>query len=131
MSIPDLMGQLICDEMKIKGDIAFNTNSNIVKGFAEDFASARKIIRSLLGEDSIESFSKPVTHVNQWRFRSVNSKTHNLELWFNSGKLKGEDLLQQFHQVVMHCETAGVRVLGMVCDASGNNAACTSYWLGR
>ena len=62
------------------------------------------------------------TYVNQWRFRSVNGNTHNLEFWYNSGNLKGEDLLQQFHQVVMRCKTVGVRVLGMVCDAGGNNA---------
>ena len=36
-------------------------------------------------------------------------------------EIKDEDLLQQFHQVVMRCETVGDRVLGMVCDAGGNN----------
>ena len=40
MSTPEMIGQLICDEMKVKGDIAFCVQSNTVKGFTADFASA-------------------------------------------------------------------------------------------
>ena len=47
MSTSEMIGQLICDEMKAKGDIAFGTTSNTVKGFTEDFASARKLFEIL------------------------------------------------------------------------------------
>ena len=122
MTTEEMIGQLICDEMKLKGDIAFNVATDEMRGFTEDFADIKKILTKLLDEDTVESFSKPATYVNQWRFRSVNGNTYNLEFWYNSGSLKGEELLYQFRQVVMRCESVGARVLGMVCDAGGNNA---------
>ena len=122
MTTDELIGQLICDEMKVKGDIVFNVATYEMRGFTEDFADTKKILTKLLDEDTIESFSKPATYVNQWRYRSVNGNTYNLEFWFNSGTLKGEELLGQFRQVVMRCESVGARVLAMVCDAGGNNA---------
>ena len=101
--------------------MAFNVTNDEVKGFTEDFACVKKIMNNLLDEDSMESFSKSATYVNQWRYRSVNGKTYNLEFWFNSGSLKGEELLAQFHHVTMRCEIVGARVFGMTCDAGGNN----------
>ena len=91
MDTPEILGSIMCDKMKVKGDVAFNVMKDKVKGFTEDFACVKKIMNNLLDEDSIESFSKPATYVNQWRYRSVNGKTYNLEFWFNSESLKGEE----------------------------------------
>ena len=52
----------------------------------------------------------------------MNGKTYNLEFWFDSGSLDGEELITQFCQVLMRCENVGARLLGMVCDTGGNNA---------
>ena len=60
--------------------------------------------------------------MNQWRYRTINGKTFNVEFWFNSGSLSGEELIEQFSQVVLRLETIGARVLGMASDAGGNNA---------
>ena len=122
MTTEEIIGQLVCDEMKLKGDIAFNVKTNEVKGFTEDFADTKRIMKNLFDDDSVEGYSKPATQVNQWRYRSVDGQTYNLEFWFNSGSLKAEELLHQFRQVVTRCENVGARVLGMVCDAGGNNA---------
>ena len=116
--------------------MAFNVMNDEVKGFTEDVARVKNMMNNLLDKDSIESFSKPATYMNQWKYRSnvkryhinlsqyfsVNGKTYDFKLWFNSGSLKGEELLAQFRQVVMRCENVGARVFGMVCDAGGNNA---------
>ena len=64
----------------------------------------------------------PATQVNQWRYRAVNGRSYNCESWSNAGSLNGNTLLEQFKQVVMRCEMVGLRVLGFVCDAGGNNA---------
>ena len=101
MTTEVIMGQLICNEMKLKGDIVFNVNTKKVRGFTEDFANARRSVTNLLDDEDVESYSKPATYVNQWGFRSVDGKTYNLEFWFDFGKLKGEDLLRQFFQVFM------------------------------
>ena len=61
MTTPEIMGQLICDQMKLKGDIAFNINTNKVRGFTEDFANARQIMTNLLDDDDVESYIKPAT----------------------------------------------------------------------
>ena len=38
------------------------------------------------------------------------------------GSLKSDELLEQFNQVVIRCETIGFRVLGFVCNPGGPNA---------
>ena len=116
------IGELMCDEMKLQQDIVVNVSSNKMVGFSEDFVSRKKILKNLLDEDKLDNFCKPATHVNQWRYRSVNGRTYNCEFWFNAGSLDGETLIEQFNQVVIRCETVGSRVLGFVCDAGGNNA---------
>jgi hypothetical protein len=116
------IGELMCDEMKLKENILINVSSNRMVGFTDDFVSKKKILKNLLDEDKIESFCEPATYVNQWRYRAVNGRSFNCEFWFNSGSLDGDALLEQFIQVVLRCELAGSRVLGLVSDAGGNNA---------
>ena len=125
------VGQLICDEMKLKGDILFNVKSNKMVGFTEDFISTKKVIKNLLDEDKIDNFCGPAKNVNQWRYRSINGRSFNCEFWFNSGHLDGDTLLQQFNQVVIHCEIIGSRVMGFVCDAGGSNAGLMKLLRGR
>ncbi|EJK74435.1 hypothetical protein THAOC_03886, partial [Thalassiosira oceanica] len=117
-----IVGQLMCDEMKLKGEVLLNTNSNEVVGVTEDFCSTKKILTSMIDGDAIGESYQPTTHVNQWRYRDVNGKTYNLCFWFNSGSLSGDELLDQFHEVLIRCEKANCRVLGMTSDAGGNNA---------
>ena len=116
------IGQLICDEMKLKEDILINVESNKMVGFTEDFISAKKIIKKLLDDDELENCCKPAKYVNQWRYRSVSGRSFNCEFWFNGGDLDGDAMLEQFNQVVINCEIIGSRVLGFVSDAGGSNA---------
>lgn len=127
-SIKEEIGQLVVDEMKMTKDLVMNVKSNDIIVVTEDFISTKKIVKSWLdlNPDEIEDFNEPATHVNQWRYRSISGHTYNCEFWFNNGKLSGDALLEQFTRVVMNCETIGSRVLGMVCDAGGNNARLMS-----
>ena len=67
MLTPEMIGQLICDEIKLKGDIYFSEPSNAVKGFTEDFASARKIIQDLLDayHRSLKKNSSSLKHLKR------------------------------------------------------------------
>ena len=40
------IGELICDEMKLKQDVVMNVNSNEVIGFTEDFVNKTKLLKS-------------------------------------------------------------------------------------
>ena len=95
------IGELICDEMKLKEDILINVSTNKMVGFLEDFICQRKILENLLDEDKVENFCEPAKSVNQWRFRLINGRQCNIEFWFNAGSLDGNALLDQFNQIVM------------------------------
>ena len=116
------IGQVMCDEMKLQKDVLINVKNGKIIGFSNDFVDMKKIVKNLLDEDEIESYAKPATHVNQWRYRAVDGRSFVCEFWYNHGELTGKGLLRQFNQVVMRCEEMGSIVLGMVCDAGGSNA---------
>jgi hypothetical protein len=116
------IGQVMCDEMKLQKDVLINVKNGKIVGFSNDFVDMKKIVKNLLDEDEIESYAKPATHVNQWRYRAVDGRSFVCEFWYNHGELTGKGLLRQFNQVVMRCEEMGSIVLGMVCDAGGSNA---------
>ena len=122
MKTEEMIVQLMCDEMKLVGDILLNTKNNIVVGFTSDFVSMKKIVTNILDKESVSNFCQPAVNVNQWRYHLVNGKTYSVSFWFNTGKLVGEELLCQFMEVVMQCKHVGMRVLGMTCDAGSNNS---------
>ena len=75
MNTDEIIGQIMCDEMKLKGDIAMCVHSNQLRGFTKDFADSKKIINSLMESRTYDkSFSEPATYVNQWRYRTINGK---------------------------------------------------------
>jgi hypothetical protein len=78
-------------------------------------------LKNLLDDDVVNNMCEPAIQVCQWRARAVDGSSFNCEFWYNSGGLKRDELLEQFNQVVMRCETIGFRVLGFVCDAGGPN----------
>ena len=73
----DEVGELVCDEMKLKEDILLNVTSNTMVGFTEDFIYKKKILKNLMDEDTLDNFCKPAKYVNQWRYRSINGRTFN------------------------------------------------------
>ena len=117
--IREEMGELICNEMKLKQDIVMNVNSDTGIGFTEDFIYNNTILKNVLDGDKVENLCEPATQVCQWRARAVDGSSFNCEVWYNHGTLNGDELLEQFTQVVMRCEIAGFGVLGFVCDAGG------------
>ena len=42
MNTDEIIGQIMCDEMKLKGDIAMCVHSNQLRGFTKDFADSKK-----------------------------------------------------------------------------------------
>jgi hypothetical protein len=65
---------------------------------------------------------KPATYVNLWRLRTTTNVTQSCEFFFNTGSLSGDELLRQFMRVTAHYEMIGVQILGLLCDAAGQNA---------
>ena len=128
---PEEVGEIICDEMKLQEDILINVKTNKMVGFTEDFICKKKILNNLLDEDKIDNFCEPAKEVNQWRYRSNSGSSMNIQFFFNGGSLDGDTLLEQFNQVVIHCEMIGARVVGFVCDAGGGNARLMSLLRGK
>ena len=93
------IGELICDEMKLKQDVVMNVNSDTVIGFTEDFICHKKILKSLLDGDEAENACEPATQVCQWRARAVDGASFNCEFWYNHGTLNGDELEEQFNHV--------------------------------
>ena len=75
----------------------------------------------MLDNNVVNGMCEPAIQVCQWHKRAVDGSLFNCAFWYNSGGLKGDELLEQFNQVVMRCETIGLQVLGLVCNAGGPN----------
>ena len=50
----EMIGQVMCDQMKVKADVAFNVKNDEVMGFTKDFASIKKIVKNLLDDSTLE-----------------------------------------------------------------------------
>ena len=139
----------MCDEIKIKSGVAWNTATHEAVGLVgvEGKVELQDDLRAILrgdeppGGDSDASAgdalvaggtSKPATYVNQWKFRSVYGRTFLLNFFFfNGGSLSGDELLRQLtHQVHGGVELAGAKVLGVCLDAGGGNSRLCSLLRG-
>ena len=98
-----------------------------MSGITKDFVCKWKKMTNLLDNETLETPSKPATHVNQWRFWLVDGCSYNCDYWFDCDDLNGEQLYEKFTQVVLHCEFFGSRVLGFVRDAGGSNVGLMKY----
>ena len=49
-----MIGQVMCDQMKVKADVAFNVKNDEVMGFTKDFASTKTYSMILLWECKIK-----------------------------------------------------------------------------
>jgi len=144
--IPELerAGHLMCDEMHLKSGIYWNTQSHTLVGFASDSEQLNladelhalndvlegteiNILETQTKIQSFENKNSNAKKVNQWRFCSIKGVIHNTEYFFNSGSLTGDELLRQFVHVVSCYEAIGVRILGCVSDAGGQNSRLFSY----
>jgi len=119
------VGHLICDELMLKNDTAWNTSDKSMVGLTSDLDLANEL-KSLMEDihlaDHDHKYCKPVKYVNQWRVRSIYGKSHNCEFFFNAGSLVGDEMLFQFHHIVNSLEFIGCRIVGFCSDSGGNNA---------
>jgi hypothetical protein len=145
-------GHLMCDEMKLKSDIYWNCSNHAMVGLAASRDGVDKLLVEdelmALFSDVFASSSdandtkdlptkaklnehynrqellsyKPATYVNLWRLRTTTNVTQSCEFFFNTGSLSGDELLRQFMRVAGHYEMIGVQILGLLCDAAGQNA---------
>jgi hypothetical protein len=135
-------GQLLFDEMKLVGDVAWNVKDNTVVGFAgtsKENLSLQAIMDEVLflvedeedegtkelAEENTEE-KQPELHeravyVNQFRLRTTRGQIKNLEFFYNNGTLSGDELLEQVMHVISCCELAGIMIHALVCDAGGPN----------
>ena len=129
----ELMGHLMFDEMKLKNDLYWNCSDNRLVGLAGtqdacDRLFAEDEILGLFQEsdkksDTTESvyLYRPASYVNLWRLRTTKNVTHSAEFFFNAGSLTGDELIRQFMRVLGHYELVGVKIIGLLCDAAGQN----------
>ena len=116
-------GHILCDEIKLKSELWWNGESHEIIGFSDEIRDFSKIVGSVTNGTSQEK--EPATYANVFRFRSsfpTPNKIVNLNFFFNSGSLTGNEILWQFNHVVLACEMANLQVHGFVSDAGGNNA---------
>ena len=120
-------GHILCDEIKLKADLWWNGQSHEIIGFSDQIHDFSKIVENIVNDEVIEK--EPATYANVFRYRSsfpTPNKIVNLNFFFNSGSLKGNELMRQFNHIVLSCEMANLQVHGFCCDAGGNNARLLS-----
>ena len=120
-------GYLMCDEMKLKHGVLWNSQTGEAVGLADDMLDLSSVLKHLLSEEG--DVVKPAVYVNQWRYISIG--IDKCEGWmcgffFNDGSLTGDTLLRRFDYVTLCCESIGAHVYGLVMDAGGNNAKFAS-----
>ena len=86
-----------------------------------DKADVNRVVKTNHNTMDLWLSYKPAMYVNLWRLRTTKNLAHNCEFFFNNGSLTGDKLLRQFLRVVGHCELIGVRILGLLNDAAGQN----------
>ena len=114
-------GFLMCDEMKLKEGMVWNSITGKVVGLADDDLDTKSLLCRALSPEGIKVLLSKYN--NQFYFQCLDKKERwNCEFFFNDGSLTGATLLRQFTQVLLSCEAIGSRVYGLVLDAGGNNA---------
>jgi hypothetical protein len=120
-------GYLMCDEMKLKHGVLWNSMTGEAVGLADDMLDLSSVLKRLMSEEG--DAVKPAVYVNQWRYISITAdKTEGwmCGFFFNDGSLTGDTILRQFDYVTLCCESIGAFVYGLVMDAGGNNAKFAS-----
>ena len=116
-------GHILCDEIKLKSELWWNGESHEIIGFSDEIHDFSKIVGTIMKGSNLEK--EPAIYANVFRYRSsfpTPNKIVNLNFFFNSGSLTGNELLRQFNHVVLACEMSNMQVHGFVSDAGGNNA---------
>eukprot|EP00957_Ditylum_brightwellii_P179830 13698871-Ditylum_brightwellii.AAC.1 len=86
------------DEMKLKHDIMWSTQSLEPVCLAGDFIDLKIIIKKIISADD-DGVPEPAQYFCQWRYKTVVAKnTFNSEFFINNGSLSGDTLLKQFDQ---------------------------------
>jgi hypothetical protein len=127
-STDSVFGHIMCDEMKLRSDFYWNPMNRkcvgiVVNGDNDRISLAEEVAKLYKDGNKEEDSSYSISlSVNQFRFRSVDNRTHTGEFFFNNGSLSGDDLLKQTKQVILGYEMAGAQILGLGLDGGGNNA---------
>ena len=111
------------DEIKLRNGILWNPSSNVVTGFVKEELNTNDMLQEILGMSKKDTGSDKQLSVsaNQWRFRSTRGLTHNSCYYYNTGTLKGDQIMSQFMDVLSSYELLGVEVIGIVSDGGGSN----------
>ena len=67
-------------------------------------------------------------YANQWCFCSTRGIVHNGDFYYNTGSLDGNEIIQQFLDVISSYETVSVKIFGIASEGGGANAKKTSYY---
>lgn len=115
-------GYLMCDEMKLKHSVLWNSMTGKAVGLADDMLDVKSVMKRILSDEG--DAVQPAKYVNCWRYIAIQGES--TEGWmcgffYNDGTLNGATLLRQFDHVTVSCESIGSKVRGLVLDAGGGN----------
>lgn len=118
---------LLCDEMKLKCGIAWNTKTHKLSGFVDEALNVDSLIANLSSVDTAAAIlneDKFAKTVNQWQVVIMTTgKSFLGDHWCSSKPVSGTELINQFRIAVRGCEAVGFRVHGFCSDAGGGNAS--------
>ena len=88
-------GHLMIGEIKLKNGILRNPSSNVVTGFVKEELNTNDMLQEILGMNKKNTASDKQLSVsaNQWRLRSTRSLTHNSCYYYETGILKGDNIV--------------------------------------
>ena len=105
---------LLCDEIKVRQGITYNSQSNKILGFVK-CDDLKRLVKRILTNKEEENLT---THYNQWSARTSTNKYIPLSFFSNDGSLDANESLRQFLYVNLRCCSRNVIVIGFLVDAA-------------
>ena len=106
--------QLLCDEIKVRQGLTYNTKTNKVIGFAH-CDDLKKLVKKVLHDNDNPSLT---SHYNQWGARTTDNQYMPLSFFSNDGSLDAHESLRQMLSVTLRCSLRKVIVAGVIGDAA-------------
>ena len=121
------------DEIKLGNVILLNPSSNVVTGFVVDDLNINNMLQAILGiKKSTKSYDKQLlVSASQWRFSLARGLAHNRYYYYNTCLLDGNQMVEQFINVITSYEIIGVEIIGLVSDGGGSNVKFFNTLFGR
>ena len=117
ISMVQVIGRIMMDEIKLINGILYNPSNNEVTGFVTKQLNTTNLLQIIMcGQQSTDDKSQLSVYTNQWRL------THNSDFYYNTGSLDGNKIVGQCMDVMISYENLEVKIFGLVCYGGGGNS---------